>query len=226
VRGDQHPTDIAGLRGARLVTSTEVNTGRTWNEVKIKSLTGGDEIRARFMRQDFFTFKPQFTLIIAGNNKPSLQSIDVAMRRRMHLVPFLVTIPEQERDYQLPEKLKAEWPGILWWMIQGAVEWHKQGLNPPAAVVEATDEYFQSEDSIGAWKEEKTSPNQYSFETTTDLFQSWTAYAKAAGEDPGRMKQFRTRLQAMPGLTPDRTKQAKGFRGILIKPEYATAEDM
>jgi putative DNA primase/helicase len=220
VKGDQHPTDMAGLCGARLVTSTEVQTGKTWNEVKIKALTGGDKIRARYMRQDFFTYMPQFTLIIAGNNKPALQSIDVAMRRRMHLIPFLVTIPNEERDPRLAEKLKAEWPGILWWMIQGSVEWHKDGLKPPQSVVDATDEYFKSEDAIGAWLEEKTSRNKLAFETTTALYQSWSDYAKSVGEEPGRMKQFRTRVESLDYLTPKRTKFGRGFDGILIKSTY------
>jgi putative DNA primase/helicase len=120
---DRHPTDLAGLRGARLVSASETEEGRRWAEAKIKQLTGGDRIAARFMRQDFFTYQPAFKLIIAGNHKPSLRSVDEAIRRRFHLVPFAVTIPEHERDLELTKKLKAEWPGILAWIIQGCVEW-------------------------------------------------------------------------------------------------------
>jgi putative DNA primase/helicase len=90
---DRHPTDLAGLRGARVVTAIETEEGRRWAEAKIKSLTGGDPIPARFMRQDFFTFTPQFKLIVAGNHKPSLRTVDKAIRRRFHLVPCTVTIP-------------------------------------------------------------------------------------------------------------------------------------
>jgi putative DNA primase/helicase len=118
-KGDRHPTDLAGLRGARLVTSVETEEGRRWAESKIKSLTGGDRIAARFMRQDFFEFTPVFKLIIAGNHRPGLRSVDEAIRRRFHLIPFTVTIPEAERDQQLGDKLQAEWPGILHWMIEG-----------------------------------------------------------------------------------------------------------
>ena len=104
---EQHPTDLAGLRGARLVTAIETEDGTRWAESKIKSLTGGDRISARFMRQDFFEYVPQFKLIVAGNHKPGLRSVDEAIRRRLHLVPFTVTIPERERDPELGEKLKA-----------------------------------------------------------------------------------------------------------------------
>jgi P4 family phage/plasmid primase-like protien len=138
---DRHPTDLAGLRGARLVTAIETDEGRHWAESKIKTLTGGDKISARFMRQDFFEYIPQFKLLIAGNHKPGLRSVDEAIRRRFNLIPFAVTIPKQDR--QFGEKLKAEWPGILAWMIQGCLDWQQRGLNPPDAVTAATDAYLE-----------------------------------------------------------------------------------
>ena len=110
---DRHPTDIAGLRGARFVTAVETEEGRHWAEARIKQLTGGDTVSARFIRGDFFDFRPAFKLFIAGNHKPSFRSVDEAIRRRFHLIPFVVTIPERERDPELSEKLKDEWPGIL-----------------------------------------------------------------------------------------------------------------
>jgi putative DNA primase/helicase len=94
---EQHPTDLAMLRGARMVTATETEEGRRWAESRIKTLTGGDRVSARFMRQDFFEYVPQFKLIISGNHKPGLRSVDEAIRRRFHLIPFTVTIPERER---------------------------------------------------------------------------------------------------------------------------------
>ena len=104
-----------------------------------QTLTGGDKISARFMRQDYFEFAPQFKLVIAGNHKPGLRSVDEAIRRRFHLLPFVVTIPSAERDPDLRNKLRAEWPGILTWMIEGCLEWQDKGLLPPAAVLNATD---------------------------------------------------------------------------------------
>jgi putative DNA primase/helicase len=118
---DRHPTDLAGLHGARLVTAVETEEGRRWAEARIKQLTGGDTVSARFMRQDFFEYKPTFKLVIAGNHKPSLRSVDEAIRRRFHMIPFSVTIPPDRRDGQLSEKLKAEWPGILQWIVEGCL---------------------------------------------------------------------------------------------------------
>ena len=94
---DRHPTELAGLRGARLVTAVETDEGRRWAEAKLKALTGGDPIKVRFMRQDFFEFRPKFKLLVAGNHKPALRSVDEAIRRRLHLIPFTVTIPSAER---------------------------------------------------------------------------------------------------------------------------------
>ena len=114
-------------------------------------MTGGDRVSARFMRQDFFEYDPQFKLLIAGNHKPGLRSVDEAMRRRLHFIPFAVTIPKEERDLRLKEKLKAEWPGILTWMIEGCLDWQQNGLRPPASVRAATDAYLDGEDTLAAW---------------------------------------------------------------------------
>ncbi|MBP9033771.1 MAG: hypothetical protein KBG29_07735, partial [Pseudomonadales bacterium] len=145
----QHPTDLAGLHGARMVVASELPQGRAWNESVLKDLTGGDVITARLMRQDFFDFAPQFTLFLVGNHLPSFHSVDEAMRRRVVLVPFRVSIPQEEQDERLPEKLREEWPAILRWCLEGAAEWHRMGLAPPASVEAASAEYLDSEDSIG-----------------------------------------------------------------------------
>ena len=151
---ERHPTDLAGLRGARLVTAVETEEGRRWAESKIKVLTGGDKIAARFMRQDFFEFMPQFKLLIAGNHKLGLRSVDEAVRRRFNLIPFTVTIPPGERDQALSDKLKAELPGVLAWMIDGCLDWRTEWLSPPVAVTAATAAYLDAEDAIAAWMDE------------------------------------------------------------------------
>jgi P4 family phage/plasmid primase-like protien len=147
---DQHPTDMAMLRGARLVVAHETEEGRAWAISKIKMMTGGDLITARFMRQDFFTYSPQFKVLILGNHKPALHRVDEATRRRVHLIPFTVTIPEAERDPKLSEKLKAEYPAILGWMLHGCEAWQDMGLAPPTKVLDASSAYFADEDTIGA----------------------------------------------------------------------------
>ena len=220
--GDKHPTDLAMLRGARLATAQETEEGRRWAESRIKMLTGGDPITARFMRQDFFTFMPQFKLIIAGNHKPALRNVDEAIRRRFHLVPFTVTIPESERDKDLPEKLKAEWPGILRWAIEGAKEWHENGLNPPLMIREATAAYLTSEDMMKLWIEECCVLAKNSNATMTDLFAAWQKWAAERGEDSGSMRRFSQNLRAKYPQFEDwqcPVTRRKGLSGIqVIKP--------
>ncbi|MGC0097524.1 phage/plasmid primase, P4 family, partial [Ralstonia pseudosolanacearum] len=148
-RGDRHPTELAGLRGSRLVSSIETEQGRRWNESKVKAITGGDKVSARFMRQDFFDYLPQFKLLIAGNHKPAIRNVDEAMKRRLHLIPFTVTVPPERRDGRLTEKLLKERDGILAWAIEGCLAWQRQRLDPPACVRSATEEYFDEEDAIG-----------------------------------------------------------------------------
>ena len=214
--GDRHPTDLAGLRGARLVTATETEEGRRWAEARIKQLTGGDKIAARFMRQDFFEFTPQFKLVIAGNHKPGLRSVDEAVRRRFHLVPFSVTIPPERRDPALKEKLKAEWPGILAWMIRGCLEWQENGLAPPTAVSAATAAYLEAEDALAAWMEECCELVPGLWESSADLFGSWKTWAEAAGEIAGSAKRFGQALETR-GIQPHRRNSARGFLGLRLK---------
>jgi putative DNA primase/helicase len=118
---ERHPADLAKLFGARLVVAQETQKGRHWDEAKIKAITAGDKITARFMRQDYFDFVPTFKLFIVGNHKPQLRNVDEAMRRRMLLVPFTVQIPERERDPDLPQKLwdQERW-AILRWCVDGS----------------------------------------------------------------------------------------------------------
>jgi putative DNA primase/helicase len=154
-------------------------------------MTGGDPITARFMRQDFFTYTPQFKVLILGNHKPVLHNVDEAIRRRFHLIPFTVTISEPERDKQLAEKLKAEYPAILAWMIKGCEAWRHEGLNPPAQVRSSTDTYLASEDNVGAWIAECCILGPEHYATLVDLFASWRAWAENNGEHPVRASNWR-----------------------------------
>ena len=212
---DRHPTDLASLRGARLVTAAETEEGRRWAESRIKALTGGDRIAARFMRQDFFEFAPQFKLLIAGNHKPGLRNVDEAIRRRFHLVPFTVTFPEGERDETLSDRLKSEWDGILAWMIEGAVEWGLQGLMPPEAVRNATAEYLNAEDGLARWIEECCVEGQTFTGTTALLFESWKDWCERTGEYAGSMKRFSQNIEARGyDRWQDPRSRRKGFRGL------------
>jgi putative DNA primase/helicase len=213
---ERHPTDIADLRGARLVIASETEKGKRWAESKIKALTGGDVIKARFMRQDFFQYVPQFKLVIAGNHKPSLRTVDEAIRGRMNLIPFTVVIPPGERDTALPKKLKAEWGGILAWLIEGCLAWQRGGLQAPTAVRAATDEYLASEDVLQSWIDERCELGVDKWASRQELFQSWTRWAEQAREVVGTQKQF---LETMRLHQFEEGKRVgnRGFRGIQLR---------
>jgi putative DNA primase/helicase len=213
---DRHPTDLAGLRGARMVPAVETEEGRLLAESKIKTLTGGDRIAARFMRQDFFEYVPQFKLLIAGNHKPSLRTVDEAIRRRFHLIPFTVTIPPDQRDTSLGDRLKEEWPGILSWAIEGCIEWQDKGLAAPKAVVDATAKYLEAEDGIHTWIDEECERDHRAFTTSGSLYASWKAWADRSGENAGSMKAFSQNLEKR-GFEYRAKRDGRGFIGLRIK---------
>lgn len=216
-RGDRHPTDLAGLRGARFVTAIETEQGRRLNESKVKAITGGDKISARFMRQDFFEYTPQFKPVIVGNHKPAIRNIDEAMKRRMHLIPFTVTIPPERRDGNLTEKLLAERDGILAWAVAGCLAWQREGLKPPASVVSATEEYFESEDALGRWLDERCVRDANAKSLTAELFGDWKQWADSAGEFIGSQRRFSDLLITRGVEKWRNTAGVRGFRGIGLK---------
>jgi putative DNA primase/helicase len=212
---EHHPTDIAGFQGARLVTSAETEDGRCWAKSKLKALTGGDRISARFMRQDYFEYAPQFKLMVAGNQKPRLHTVDEAMRRRFNLLPFTTTIPALQRDAELTEKLRAEWGGILQWMIAGCLDWQSRGLQAPRAVRDATEDYFTAEDAIGRWIEDCCQRERTYEAAKAELFQSWSAWCALNQEPAGTMRPFVDNLEAR-GFRSTRTSSVRLLIGLRL----------
>jgi putative DNA primase/helicase len=212
-RNERHPTDLAKLRGARLVVAQETQKGRTWDETKIKALTGGDKITARFMRGDFFDYTPSFKLFIVGNHKPRLSVVDEAIRRRMLIVPFTVQIPPEERDSHLQEKLKPEWPAILRWCIDGCLDWQRIGLAPPPIVRNATDEYFEDQDIVGQWLEDRMVLDPNAFTLSSELFTSWKTWCDGRNLRVGSEKSFVEALKDR-GFSKARREHGRGFEGI------------
>lgn len=189
---ERHSTDLAMLKGARLVTASETEEGRSWAESRIKQMTGGDPITARFMRRDNFTYQPQFKLLIVGNHAPMLRNVDDAMRRRFNIIPFVHRPVKPDPD--LEAKLKAEAGQILQWAINGCLEWQRIGLAPPRAVQAATWAYFEEQDTFGSWLKSRCADvrqhEPHRFATAKELFESWCSYARELGEEPGTAKRF------------------------------------
>jgi putative DNA primase/helicase len=215
-KSDRHPTELAMLQGARLVVAQETEEGRRWAESRIKSMTGGDPITARWMRGDFFTFVPQFKLVIAGNHKPGLRAVDEAIRRRLYLIPFAITIPPERRDPHLPDALLAEAGGILRWAIEGCLAWQREGLNPPKAVRDTTADYLEAQDSLQAWIEDCCEVNPNRWELPGALFASWKAWAEKAGEPFGTQRSFGDRLEAS-GFLRSKTNGTRRHIGLALK---------
>lgn len=217
---DRHPTDLAMLHGARLVCASEIQKGRSWAEDRIMALTGNDEITAHFMRQDNFSFQPKFKLTIIANHKPILKSVNDAARRRFNLAPFTFT-PENV-DVNLKKKLIVEYPAILRWMLDGALDWQKNGLIRPPVVRSATDAYFASQDTISQWIEDccETAEAPTSLaDTSASLYASWRNYALARNEAPGTQISFSETLQDL-GFQPIRQTsgiKGRGYLGIKVK---------
>jgi putative DNA primase/helicase len=147
-RDNAHPTALTDLHGKRLVACIETDEGRRLAEALVKELTGGDPIRARRMREDFWQFMPTHKVVLACNHRPTVRGTDLAIWRRLKLVPFNVVIPPAERDKHLPEKLRAELPGVLAWSVRGCLDWQQHGLGEPKAIVEATANYQNAEDVL------------------------------------------------------------------------------
>jgi putative DNA primase/helicase len=215
---DRHPAEVAALQGARLVTCSETERGRQWAESRIKQWTGGDQISARFMNQNFFTFTPTFKLLISGNYKPHMRP-DTAMRRRFQLIPFATAIPKSEQDPTLGAKLEKEWPGILGWMIAGAVEWQRVGLNPPAAVLNATSEYMndEAEDVLSAWLHDCCDLVAGAETKSGDLYRSYKLYAEQAGEKPVTSNLLSKELKDQFGYVLVRNNKGRFVVGLRLK---------
>lgn len=221
---DQHPTDLAMLRDVRLVVAHETEDNRSWPIAKLKMMASGDPISARLMRQDFFTYTPRFKVMVLGNHKPRLRSVDEAIRRRIHLIPFTVTIPAAERDPDLAEKLRAEYPAILWWMIGGCLAWQQNRLSPPPAVTSATIAYLAGEDLVQRWIDDECVLGAFCREHSTALYLSFRLWLEAAGEKPPSQKWFSQAL-ADHGFQPFRAAQAGGFKGLALRPSTTPVSD-
>ncbi len=175
-------SDIARLKGARLVTSAEPNEGLRLNEGLLKQLTGGDIVTARKLYGDEFEFKPEFKLWMATNHKPIIRGTDYGIWRRMHIIPFNAKIPKEKVDKQLTDKLLKELDGIFMWALRGLAMYHKYGLKMPSAVEQAVEEYKKEMDVVSKFLDECTEKAYAKSVKASDLYQVYTNWCKQYGE--------------------------------------------
>ena len=215
-RSDKHTTELAALYKKRLITSEEPTAGSKWDEGKLKWLTGGSLITARFIGKDNFSFAMTGKIIVAANHRPRLATTDKSIRRRMMVIPFEHPVQDEDRDNDLDAKLTAEWPQILHWMIEGCMEWQAAGLGLPERIQASTDQYLEIEDTLGAWLEECT-------ERDTDtagasLYDSYAQWCKKNGDSPWGRRGWTNALIERGFTTRKGTGGARMIRSLSLKP--------
>lgn len=216
--GQRHPTDLASLAGARLAVTSEIPAGRSWNASLVKDLSSGDPIAARRMRSDFFEFRPQCLLTVVGNHLPSLGTVDAAITRRLHLIPFDQSLPPERQDPGLPAILRAEFPAILRWAIEGAVAWYRDGLQAPERVHAAAAEYLAGEDTLGQFLTELVTADPTGPGVPVgELHAAHTAWTTRRGERPWSQRAFGQALRER-GFHIRRTEDARRLDGHAMRP--------
>jgi len=219
-RRSESTNDIARLRGARFVSAAETNSGHSLNEALVKAVSGGDRVTARFLYQENTEFHVSGKIWLATNNRPTVRELGEALWRRLRVIPFEVTIPVAERDPDLLDKLIAELPGILAWAVQGCRAWQRDGLQTPAEVQNATDEYRTESDPLAPFLEDCCIRGSDYWAASADLYNAYTFYCEHSHETPAvSSKAFQHQLRAH-GLVPRQKSgpsRARGWSGIGLK---------
>jgi putative DNA primase/helicase len=217
---EAHPTERADLFGRRFVATIETDQGKRMAEALMKQLTGGDAVRARKMRQDFFEMTPTWKIFLAANYKPTIRGQDFAAWRRIKLIPFVVTIPDAEKDKELPDKLRAEWRGILRWAVEGCLLWQKEGLGEPEEVRKATDDYKADQDLVQGFINECCFCHPTAKAAAAVLLERYAAWS---GDRTMTANAFGTALREK-GFEPTRLHGgARAYQGIGLHPERERA---
>jgi putative DNA primase/helicase len=200
-KSDAPTYDVARLKGVRFVAASETNEQDKMAESTVKSLTGDKTVTARLLYGNPFSFNPLCKIFLATNNKPIIQGKDFGIWRRVKLIPFNVTIPEEEKDLELYDKLLAELPGILNWAIQGCLAWQQEGLNPPAEVLQATQKYQNEMDSFSRFLDDECILAPSATCTAKEIYARYCQWCDDNGEEnPDSQKRFGTALLKKKGI--------------------------
>jgi putative DNA primase/helicase len=219
-RGESHPTDTATLYGARFVACVEPEAGRGLAESLVKSLTGGDKVSTRRMREDFWDFWPTHKIVLSANHKPKVKGTDHAIWRRIKLIPFNVEIPDDMQDRKLGEKLKEELSGILTWAIEGCLDWQRNGLQEPVDVVAATSEYRREMDRLGEFFDEKVQINPDSVEKAKDIYECYKSFCEENGERTVSQRVLGLMLRER-GYEPTKMDKVRSWKGLKLQDSEA-----
>jgi putative DNA primase/helicase len=224
--GESHPTERADLWGKRAVFCIETEAGRHMAEALVKELTGGDRVRARRMREDFWEFVPTHHVWLSSNYKPVVTGTDYGIWRRIKLIPFDVVIPDSEQDKKLPAKLEAELPGVLDWAIAGCLDWQRNGMQEPSVVRDATKEYSEEMDDVGQFIEAQCDRAPEYMTPATVLYQS---FVESTGSKISQ-KRFGSELKRRGfrngRITAGVHKAKMGWFGLRLAPAEATKEGL
>jgi putative DNA primase/helicase len=193
-KSNRHPTELADLHGKRFVAAVETADGGRLSEALVKELTGGDSIRARRMRENFWQFRPSHTVVLATNHKPTIRGTDHGIWRRIRLVPFTVTIPDDKQDKQLAVKLRAEWAQILRWAVAGCIDWQRNGLTAPDEVTKATSSYRADMDVLGEFLSDRCITGDNFEAQASVLYKAYRSWATDRSEHIDTQTRFGTRL--------------------------------
>ncbi|MBF0583972.1 MAG: hypothetical protein HQL80_07025 [Magnetococcales bacterium] len=202
--------DIARLAGMRMVVTSEIPDDQRLNESKVKDLTGGDTITARFLYGEFFDFKPSHKLWIFGNHKPVIKGTDLGIWRRIRLIPFNVTFTDETADPKLKGSLIDELPGILKWMVDGCLLWQQEGLGIPAAIADATEEYRSEMDLIAPFISDRCAVGKELYVKSGDLFRAYQAWCRETGAREVSQTRFGTYLTDQGFVSPSGSVRVDG----------------
>lgn len=205
------PNDLAALRGARLVMASEGDSGKPMSEAVLKRITGKDKVTARFLRQEFFTFSPTFLIMLATNHKPKFKGQDEGLWRRVKLIPFKRWFAPNERDYDLDRKLLAEAPGIVAWVVRGAMEWYRKGLGDPDVITKATREYRETSDALAGFFPGVLVEDADGRLLGADAYNAYKDWCEAEGLPQKERWRRTTFYNALEERGIHRTKMAKGI---------------